>query len=180
MMSERGCLTVRHVLAGEHDQLRALRLAALLADPDAFGTTHARTLGLPAQRWRTQAQQSQSGTQSRTFIVVDADGTWVGMALVRADDDRPGAAMLNGMWVASSARGQGAAALLCDACAGWARAHDFSELVLAVVVTNAQALRAYERAGFEVISRQVYVAGDRTLDEFTMVRALSAQHTSAR
>lgn len=124
----------------------------------------------------------------RTFVLADDDDRWLGLALVRPDGERPGDAVLNAMWVAPEARGQRAAARLCDACAAWAAERGLAELTLTVVVGNDAGRRAYEAAGFAVCGRTTWsehggavdalvsggerVAGGRTLDEYVMVRRL--------
>lgn len=165
-------LQVRHVLATEHLRLRALRLAALAGDPAAFGSTHARDATRPAQWWERWAARSARGTQERTFIVVNGDRGWLGLAFVRLDRDRPGAAWLGGMWVAPEARGRGLAGRLCEACSEWAGAHGAGELMLTVVLGNEPARRVYERAGFAVRAQLANVYDGRVLDELAMTRAL--------
>ena len=76
---------VRHVLSGEHDLLRQLRLASLAADPEAFASTYAEDAGEPAERWQWWAAQSEDGTTQRTFVLVADDGRWLGLTLVRLD-----------------------------------------------------------------------------------------------
>jgi RimJ/RimL family protein N-acetyltransferase len=167
-----GALRVRHALAGEHAFLRELRLAALAADPEAFGSTYARDAARPTAWWERWAGQSEDGTTQRTFVVIDEDDRWLGLALVRLEDDRPGSAVLNAMWIAREARGRGAAVLLCDACAAWATERGCVELTLSVVVGNDAARRAYEAAGFTVCETTTSSRDERTWDEFVMSRAL--------
>jgi RimJ/RimL family protein N-acetyltransferase len=94
------------------------------------------------------------------------------LALVRLDDEKPGSAVLNGMWVAPVARGRHAAGLLCDACAAWAAARACRELTLAVVIGNDAARRAYEAAGFAICGETTWSRDGRVLDEYVMVRPL--------
>jgi RimJ/RimL family protein N-acetyltransferase len=170
-MRTRG-VRVRYVLAGEHDRLRQLRLASLAADPDAFGSTYAKEADEPAEWWQRWAAQSELGTNQRTLVLEADDGRWLALALVRLDDGKPGAAVLNAMWVAPEARGQRAAALLCDACATWATDVGCHQMTLEVVVDNRAARRAYEAAGFVISGRTSWSRDDRTLDEFVMTRSL--------
>jgi RimJ/RimL family protein N-acetyltransferase len=165
-------LRVRHVLAGQHDRLRQLRLASLAADPEAFGSTYARDAGQPVEWWQRWAARSELGTGQRTFVLEADSGRWLGLALVRLDDERPGSAVLNAMWVAPEARGQRAAALLCDACATWATERGCREMTLEVVVDNQSARRAYEVAGFIVCGQSTWSRDGRALEEFVMARAL--------
>jgi GNAT superfamily N-acetyltransferase len=165
-------LSVRHVVRDEAAQLRELRLASLSTDPEAFGSTHAREVAMPADWWQGWADRSDEGTDQRTFVLVDADNRWLGLALARRDEDQPGAAVVNAMWVASQARGHGGARALCDACAAWAGGRGFDTLTLAVVVGNERALRAYTTAGFVVSGETTWDRDGRTLNELLMSRPL--------
>ena len=107
------------MFAREHECLRQLRLASLAVDHEAFGSMYARDASQPADWWKQWAAESELGTSQRTFVLDAHDGRWLGLALVRLDDEKPGSAVLNAMWVTPAARGQRAAALLCDACATW-------------------------------------------------------------
>jgi RimJ/RimL family protein N-acetyltransferase len=167
-----GALRVRHVLAGEHARLRELRLASLASDPEAFGSTYARDSAQPAVWWERWAVQSADGTTQRTFVLVDDQDRWLGLTLVRVDEDRPGSAVLLAMWVSPEARGRRDAGLLCDACASWARERGLGELTLTVVIGNEQARRAYEAAGFAVCGETTWSREGRTLDVFVMSRHL--------
>lgn len=160
--------TVRHVRAGEADRLREIRLASLKADPDAFSSTYEREAAYPESWWTSRAALSDAGDEQRTFLVVDRDDRWLGMALARDDG---GQAVLNAMWVAPPARGRGAGRALCDACADWAAERGFEALDVAVVPDNAPARRAYEAAAF--------AAHDRTDDELILRRPLEPR-TAAR
>lgn len=160
------------MLAGEQARLRELRLAALAGDPAAFGSTYASDSAQAPVWWERWAAQSEDGTTQRTFVLVDDHDRWLGLALVRVDDDLPGSAALTAMWVSPEARGRGATALLCDACAAWAVARGLHELTLTVVVGNDVARRAYEAAGFTIRGETTRSRDERTLDELIMSRAL--------
>lgn len=169
-----GALRVRHVLAGEQVLLREIRLASLAADPEAFGSTHARDSAQATEWWERWATQSEEGTTQRTFVLVDHDDLWLGLGLVRLDDDRPSSAALTAMWVSPEARGRRAATSLCDACATWAIERGAHELTLTVVVSNDAARRAYQAAGFAVSGKTTWSREGRTLDVFVMSRSLPA------
>lgn len=163
---------VRHVVGSEHIRLRELRLASLAGDPDAFASTYARDAAQPTEWWERAAAQSELGVSQRTFVLEADDGRWLGLALVRLEDERPDSAVLNAMWVAPEVRGRRMAGLLCEACGAWAAERRCRELTLTVVVDNDAARRAYESAGFAVRGRETTCVRDgRTLDEFVMSRS---------
>ncbi len=165
-------MRVRHVRAGEADRLRELRLASLKADPHAFAVTYEADLAKPASWWQRGARLSEDGREQRTFVVTDDADRWLGLALVRPDDQSPGDAVLNAMWIEPEARRRGGARLLCDACATWAAEHGFRALNLAVVIGNDAAQRAYEAAGFVRSHTTTWVEEGRTLEELILTRRL--------
>jgi ribosomal protein S18 acetylase RimI-like enzyme len=141
-------MRLRPVRADEASRLRALRLASLAADPQAFCATYAGDEAKPDEWWTGWARLSAAGIEQRTFVVVDEDDGWHGLALVRADEERPGEAVVNSMWVAPAARGKGAGKALCEACIAWAAERRFTAVNLDVIAGNDAARDLYEAAGF--------------------------------
>jgi hypothetical protein len=78
-------------LKDESPRLRELRLASLATDPDAFGGTYDRDAARPATWWKRWCAKSDDGSEQRTFVLVDDEGQWLGLTLVRRDRDAPGA-----------------------------------------------------------------------------------------
>ena len=105
-------MRVRRVVAGEGEQLRAIRLRALRDAPEAFGSSAEREAAYAPAVWAERA----AGAETVTFVAVDGR-RWIGMAAGRPDG---GTVQVLGMWVDPSARGTGAARALLDAVAGWA------------------------------------------------------------
>jgi ribosomal protein S18 acetylase RimI-like enzyme len=157
-------LKVRAARADEGHRLRALRLASLAADPAAFTSTHAEEAARPTDWWTRWAALSEAGVEQRTFVVADDDDRWHGLALVRADNERPGEAVINAMWVAPEARGRSAGQDLVSACAQWAAERGFTAVNLGVISGNEVALRLYEAAGF--------ITRGRTGEIFELTRPL--------
>ena len=141
-------MRLRAVREDEAARLREIRLACLAADPDAFTSTHASDAARPAEWWTRWATRSAEGVDHATFVVTDDDDRWHGLALVRADDEHPGEAVINSMWVAPEARGNGCGRALCDACIAWAAERGFSAVNLCVMLGNDAALRLYATSGF--------------------------------
>ena len=139
-------MRIRHVLAHEGDRLRAIRLHGLQVDPAGFSSTYEREAALPDEWWTSRAALSEAGEAQRFFVAVDDEDRWLGIALARRDDR--GEAVLNAMWVAPEARGQGAARALCDACAKWAAGRGFATLEVEVFEDNTAGRRVYESARF--------------------------------
>jgi GNAT superfamily N-acetyltransferase len=91
---------------------------------------------------------------------------------LRDEGTRPGSRDLVSMWVSPDVRGRGIAARLIDAVANWARADGAGELHLWVVVGNAAARAAYDRAGFVATGERQPVRGAGNRIEERMVLAL--------
>ena len=146
-------MKLRPVRAHEGPRLRELRLACLAADPAAFTSNYADEAARPDEWWTRWAALSAAGIEQRTFVVVDEDDGWHGLALVRAEDERPGEAVINSMWVAPDARGRGAGRDLVAACVDWAAERGFTAVNLAVIEGNDAATRLYGAAGFTALDR---------------------------
>jgi RimJ/RimL family protein N-acetyltransferase len=145
---------------------------SLASDPQAFGSTHTHENAQTQGCWERWASLSQDGTTQRTFVLLGDEDRWVGLALVRIDDDLPTTAVLGAMWVSPDVRGRGGSGLLCEACAAWAIERGLHELTLTVVVDNEAARGAYRAAGFVICDETTRSREGRTLGEFVMSRPL--------
>lgn len=132
---------VRRTVASDWRALKALRLAALLDAPMAFGVSHAEAAANPDSQWITRAEGSGPAT---FFMAFDGEQP-IGMAAaVRGDDEPVG---LIAMWVAPAWRGSDrkVAGLLVDAV----KAHAAGvPIILEVAPSNLRAVAFYERQGF--------------------------------
>jgi ribosomal protein S18 acetylase RimI-like enzyme len=79
-----------------------------------------------------------------------------------------------GVYVTPAWRGLHIAEALLDACTAWARAQGLALVKLAVVNTNASAIRCYTRAGFSVygVDPKVICYQGVYYDELLMVKAV--------
>lgn len=121
---------------------RALRLAALADAPDAFGSTLAGTLAADTEAcWRARLT-----TVAHNLVVVRGGADVAMVSLALADDEPP---ELISLWVAPSARGDGAAdAAVVAVLEVAAAARPDRPVVLSVYAGNAPATRLYARHGF--------------------------------
>jgi GNAT superfamily N-acetyltransferase len=159
-------IEIRQIDPDDWKLLRATRLAALQDAPEAFESTYEGNLAFGEDEWRRRAGAHP------VFIAFTGEDP-VGMAIGLHDDDtRPGSRDLVSMWVSPAVRGRGVAAQLIDAVAGWARADGARELHLWVVVGNAGARAAYDRAGFVATGERQPVHGAGNRVEERMVLAL--------
>lgn len=169
-------LQIRHLQASDVSAYRAIRLAALYADPDAFGSAFEREAAWPDDMF---AQRLASSTVLGAYL----DGRIVGMAGLKPYDGPKDChkAFIWGMYVMSEARGRGVATALLDALCQ-AAGEAIEQLVLRVVKDNAAAVALYRRAGFAV-----YGTEPRALkgpagyaDELLMVRFLRETNNQRR
>ena len=121
---------------------RALRLAALAADPEAFGSTLADWSGRgdAESRWRGRL------VAVALNLLADLDGEAVGM--LSASLPVEGTAALLSMWVAPAARGHGVGDALIDAALRWVRTQGARRVALDVRQGNLPAIALYRRHGF--------------------------------
>jgi GNAT superfamily N-acetyltransferase len=161
---------IQRVMADQARQLRALRLRALHMDPDAFGSTRARELGLPEDHWQRWAADSEVGEHRVVFIASLPE--WAGMAAGFLDADRPGFASLGAMWVDPAVRDRGLGRQLLEAILDWALSRGAVVLELSVMDSNATAERLYSRAGFTKTGVREQLDSERALTMSFMTRAL--------
>ncbi len=87
------------------------------------------------------------------LLVAELDQTLVGSGYARIEAARrylkhPIHAYLGFMYVEPAYRGKGVNQIILSALANWARSRNITELRLDVYCENANAIRAYEKAGF--------------------------------
>ena len=144
------------------ERVRVLRLAALADSPDVFSSTLAREEAFDEEAWRKRLSGStqfkaEAGhrdlwldmpapNQAVTFIA-ESGGDDVGMATVLVVDE-PGTALVVGVWVSPSARGQGVAPRLFEEMIAWARDRGLTRVTLDVGDANTSAQKLYANLGF--------------------------------
>lgn len=157
-------LMIRPVAPGEGPRLRALRLRAIEADPQAAYFGVATEAALPAEHWDAWA----AGVDRVMFVAVDGPA-WIAMAgcILRA-------ATLDatGMWVDPAYRGRRLGERLIDAILDWGRARDATRMEFAVTETNAVAITLYTRLGFRPTGRRRALESDPELTGMFMAREL--------
>lgn len=138
-----------------HVQLyRSIRLRALEADPDAFGSNLEREAAFDNTMW----QQRVAGFAGRPGAIFVARltaalqlpataSTALGVVGI-GESGIEGDASLWGMWVAPTGRGHGVSGQLLDAANQWAAERDTKTITLWVRRTNEAAVRLYQRGNF--------------------------------
>jgi predicted kinase/GNAT superfamily N-acetyltransferase len=139
-------LIVRRAEIADVPVLRALRIEALTAAPEAFGSTLEREVNRTEEDWLRWLSPGV------TFLL-DADGKPGGMVAGVQEVEDVSTVDLMAMWVHPEARGTGAAALLIAAVRKWAGSVGATQVRLKVVEENLRARRCYERYGLRATGR---------------------------
>ncbi|MDQ6635049.1 MAG: GNAT family N-acetyltransferase [Gemmatimonadota bacterium] len=143
---------VRLLTRNDAAEFQALRLRALLDNPEAFGSTYAQEEHIPLETIATRLGDSDDG--STNFVLGAADkpnGPLHGLAGCYRESavKQRHKAVIWGMFVAAEARGRGAGRLLLDAvirrAAYWP---GLEQLTLSVVPENVAARTLYVQRGF--------------------------------
>lgn len=165
-------VNVRRIRADEAGALKAVRLAALLDTPSAFGSTHEREVAFTDDDWAARASASAQGNDRTTFVA-ELDGRIVGLVGGYADPATPGTVELVSMWTAPAARRSGSGRLLVQAVLEWATAvAGATEVGLWVTRGNEPAQRLYEATGFTETGDFQPLPSDPCKDELRMSRTV--------
>jgi len=146
-------MNIRRLSASDATSFQALRLAALLDTPEAFGSSHEEEKDLPLAA--VQARLAERPGQA-VFGSFDGD-TLVGIVGVARESLLKMAhkGRIWGMYVATAARGHGVARALMQAALAHARATPgIAKVTLDVDAANVAAIALYESLGFVVFSRE--------------------------
>lgn len=141
-------LFVRHAVADDAEQVRALRLTALRLAPAAFTADYEINALQPHEFW---VQRCTPSDDEAMFVAVSG-GDIVGMTGIRRGDvpKTRHSATIWGVFVHPESRGAGAGEHLVATAVSWARTHQVRVVKLGVATWNSAALRTYERVGFTV------------------------------
>ncbi len=168
--------TVRPTRTSDAPAFRDLRLEALKRHPEAFGADYETCSAWPDAEWENRVERGAGDEHGITYVAESPNGALAGMTGVFRGDGpkaRHGG-LIWGVYVREAWRGRGVAEALLGACVDWAREHGLRLVKLAVVTTNAPAIRLYVRRGFSVygVEPEVIFADGVYHDELLMVRRL--------
>jgi ribosomal protein S18 acetylase RimI-like enzyme len=145
---------------------RGVRLAMLLDQPSAFGSTFAREVLFSDDEWRARANGAPIWLAHAGELPVGA------VTLFRYSDQAADEACLVAMWVAAHARGRGVADALVGALLQHARSEGLRRVTLDVAHANGRAIAFYERMGFTPTGREGTLAHDPGVSELELERLL--------
>jgi RimJ/RimL family protein N-acetyltransferase len=166
-----GTVTIRLATEEDTPAYRDLRLEALRSHPEAFSSDYVANLAKPMTFWTERLRSN--GAVTIYFAVHDHQ--LVGMCGI-ARENSPKvqhSATIVGMYIRPDWRGLHIGEALVTACVDWARTQGVKVVKLAVVTTNASAIRCYARCGFQVygIEPQALYYDSVFYDELLMARA---------
>jgi GNAT superfamily N-acetyltransferase len=113
--------SLRRIRPGDGSRLRQVRLRALLADSEAFGSTYTSEVSRSSDEWEIRATRAAVG-ETQLLVVAESsetNGEFVGMAGAYQPDDDLTIRELYGMWVAPEARSRGIGLELVEAVKEW-------------------------------------------------------------
>ncbi|WP_371867887.1 GNAT family N-acetyltransferase [Duganella levis] len=133
---------IRYTREEDWQELKRVRLAALLDAPQAFGVSHASAAAYTDEAWRDRA----AGRGKARFILAFDGQEAVGIVGHVPNDQQE--LELIAMWVAPSHRGTPIAMQLVDAVKSHAAAQAHQRILLDVAPTNQRAAAFYQKLGF--------------------------------
>jgi ribosomal protein S18 acetylase RimI-like enzyme len=172
-MDEPSPITIRPVRADDLSAYKSLRLEALQAHPEAYGSDYADQTGDPDSVWMGRIQSSLAGKWSRIFLAEDS-GEMAGLLAAYREKGAKvcHSATLVSVYVRPRWRGRRLADQMVQEAISWSASVGVRILRLTVVTSNTRAIRCYERCGFRVcgIQPEVIRVGTQYHDELQMWR----------
>ncbi len=162
-------LALRRVEPSLWQVYRGVRLAMLLDEPLAYGSTFAREVAFPDSLWVERMADSAGWLAFDGALPVGA------VTLFHAPEQAEDEAYLVAMWVAAHARGRGVADALVGSLLDHATGAGLRRVTLDVAHSNAQAVRCYERLGFVPTGRTGTLPHHPELTELEMEFLLDQQ-----
>jgi RimJ/RimL family protein N-acetyltransferase len=149
-------MIIRPTTEDDWAALKAVRLAALLDAPTAFGVSYQAAAAQSEAQWRERAAAANGGKPKSAFWLAFADAVQDAVqgapsGMIGGVADAKGHYNLIGMWVRADQRGSGAARDLVDAVKAHAVALGHRRIVLDVAPDNLRAARFYLNQGFVFI-----------------------------
>ncbi len=159
---------IRRISPADGAELKAIRLAALMDSPSAFGSTYAEEVTRSDADWSDRARWASAGAERITFLA-RIDEQTVGIAGGYRDEIEPAQVHLVSMWTAPDVRRTGLGRLLVGAVIEWAADTRASSVGLWVTRGNGPAQLLYESMGFRETGEYQALPSDPCADEIRMI-----------
>jgi RimJ/RimL family protein N-acetyltransferase len=171
-------ICIRAIRESDLHFFKALRLEALQAHPEAFGTDYSDQVKDSDEVWQGRIRAAVEGITNGVFVA-EAGGELAGMAGVFRDNGIKvkHSANIWGVYVRPAWRGKKIAGRMVEEILAWCVAREVQIVRLAVVTGNASAIRCYQQCGFEGygIAPEVIRVGERYYDELMMWRRVGSR-----
>jgi GNAT superfamily N-acetyltransferase len=133
---------IRYTAEDDWQELKRIRLAALLDAPTAFGVSHASAAAYTDEAWRDRA----AGRGPARYILAFEGDAAVGIIAHVPDANQE--LNLIAMWVSPEERGTSTASALVDLVKTYAKTEGHLRILLGVAATNQRAAAFYQNQGF--------------------------------
>ena len=175
MLSRVRVMPLRIITTEDVDLYRSIRLRALQADPDAFGSDYEREVAFDEETWVSRMTSFKDNPGVIFVEIPDipsmaetSDGSVAAAVTGVGLLDDPTKALIWGMWVAPEVRRTGTARRLIDAALEWASSRSVEIVELDVMQTNTGAIALYESIGFVPVESPERAIDESCSDELHM------------
>jgi len=151
---------------------KAVRLAALLESPSAFGSTYAKESQYSDADWLKRAAVWTSARSIGYLAIYERNACGIVAAFV--DELEASKVRVVSMWVAPTHRRSGIGRSSIRAVVDWARERGALAVHLMVTSNNNAAIQFYERNGFVMTGKTEPYPNDPNLIEYEMSRSSTA------
>ena len=142
--------------------LKAIRLAALLDTPTAFGVSYQEAITNSDEQWK---QRASSENQPKFWLAFKDDNA---IGMIGAGIDQTDRYNLIAMWVEPESRQLGVAESLVNAVKSDSTSRGFNQVFLDVSPDNLKAYRFYRKHGFVFIDEEKSLASHPSIMVQTM------------
>jgi len=173
--TSKGPVTIRPAAPHDAALLRDLRLEALAGHPEAFASDPASAATEGIDVWAERIARYASRAEGVICVATTQDRFIGMMGLICGNRPKTRhGGTIYGAYVTADWRGVHVAEGLVNACMAWAQMHGVAIVKLAVVTSNAPAIRCYSRCGFTVygVDPKVICYNGAFHDELLMVRVV--------
>jgi RimJ/RimL family protein N-acetyltransferase len=178
LTTSKGSITIRPALRDDAGLLRALRIEALAAQPEAFAADYTAAQEDPVDWWVGLITDYALDNKGVISLACHADQL-IGMTgLIHGHWPKTRhSGNIWGVYVNPDWRGLHVGESLIKECLAWAQAQGLTIVKLGVVTTNTAAIRCYARCGFTVfgIEPQAICYDGVDYDELLMAKSINAR-----